>query len=595
MDIKPIADVCIVWNDDYSLTHIGHKIQLICGTPEHTLLGTPVIDFWSKYIEQGAIDLINITDGQSEIIEGKWKENKYQREYPFFVAIATQLQSGIEDGAGYCMFSIVANNDNRLSKQQYTELLVEHAPVGISVFDEQGVVRYQSKALSHILGYAPDAMIGNSIMQYVHPDQIEEAGEKLKWLLANPGKQINIQTRFRHLNGTWRWLEGIAVKNYGGSEIEGIIVCYYDITLRKQLEDKISLTENQFISITRLLHCGLIMVRSDATIEFANDQALQQFGTSGAEIKKMTIGMLIPDLRSLVKRKGLTEEPGIDGVNRHIRCVKPGGATFYASVKLKKLLIHDTHYNIYTILADQEPQLIVDLASQDYTMAREGISKIASMASHDLRGPINNLSALSKLFDKDNPENPKNQLIFTNINKSVEQLKNTSNDLVSLLKLISKKPEGKKKVSIPKLIEMLKKKFKSEINKTGLEIETDFSKWHSIVAEPEYMELIVSNLFANGIQFADPKKSSILKLIATTAGDEKMLIVEDNGLGIDMGFYAEEVFGLYKIFHEGVSGKGLGLFTAQLLSNLAGGRIELESEKGKGSRFIVYLNDNPPL
>ena len=64
---------------------------------------------------------------------------------------------------------------------------------------------------------------------------------------------------------------------------------------------------------------------------------------------------------------------------------------------------------------------------------------------------------------------------------------------------------------------------------------------------------------------------------------------KDNGLGIDLKRYGDRLFGLYQRFHESKEGKGLGLYMVNSQVVTMGGKIEVESEPGKGSTFKVYF------
>ncbi|MBX9852239.1 MAG: HAMP domain-containing histidine kinase [Cytophagaceae bacterium] len=67
-----------------------------------------------------------------------------------------------------------------------------------------------------------------------------------------------------------------------------------------------------------------------------------------------------------------------------------------------------------------------------------------------------------------------------------------------------------------------------------------------------------------------------------------MFEVTDNGLGIKED-QKEKIFGMFKRAHDHVEGTGVGLYLAKRMIENAGGKIEVESEVGKGSVFRVYI------
>ncbi len=68
-----------------------------------------------------------------------------------------------------------------------------------------------------------------------------------------------------------------------------------------------------------------------------------------------------------------------------------------------------------------------------------------------------------------------------------------------------------------------------------------------------------------------------------------MLEFADNGLGMDLNRYGDRLFGLYQRFHGNKEGKGLGLYMTRSQIIAMGGKIEVESEPGKGTTFKIYF------
>jgi light-regulated signal transduction histidine kinase (bacteriophytochrome) len=68
------------------------------------------------------------------------------------------------------------------------------------------------------------------------------------------------------------------------------------------------------------------------------------------------------------------------------------------------------------------------------------------------------------------------------------------------------------------------------------------------------------------------------------------IIISDNGIGIDK-LYHEKIFEMFKRLHNRAEydGSGIGLAIVKLSVDKLGGTVELESEEGKGSRFVIQL------
>jgi two-component system sensor histidine kinase/response regulator len=109
----------------------------------------------------------------------------------------------------------------------------------------------------------------------------------------------------------------------------------------------------------------------------------------------------------------------------------------------------------------------------------------------------------------------------------------------------------------------------------------------TVVGDPERLRQIVDNLISNAIKYARPAKR--VRIDVETTDDEIQIHVEDAGPGIP----AAEIPKLFDRFHrvagQGGRGHGLGLYIANALARLHGGRLSVTSELGHGSRFTLSL------
>ena len=81
------------------------------------------------------------------------------------------------------------------------------------------------------------------------------------------------------------------------------------------------------------------------------------------------------------------------------------------------------------------------------------------------------------------------------------------------------------------------------------------------------------------------------KLGRSKQENEKVIFeFSDNGMGIDLERQGNQIFGLYKRFHNHVEGKGMGLFMVKTQVELMGGEIHVRSKVNEGTRFILQFN-----
>jgi signal transduction histidine kinase len=98
---------------------------------------------------------------------------------------------------------------------------------------------------------------------------------------------------------------------------------------------------------------------------------------------------------------------------------------------------------------------------------------------------------------------------------------------------------------------------------------------------------ILYNLISNSIKFTGDHPP-LVNLHTEKIGNYVALSVQDNGIGIDAA-HLNKIFDMYGRIHPDVEGQGIGLYLAKKIVDAAKGNIVVESEVGKGSKFIIYL------
>ena len=103
------------------------------------------------------------------------------------------------------------------------------------------------------------------------------------------------------------------------------------------------------------------------------------------------------------------------------------------------------------------------------------------------------------------------------------------------------------------------------------------------------LSVILNNLISNAIKYSDPQKeTSFINITIKLAPENVCLIFKDNGIGIEHN-YIQKVFNMFFRATEKNEGAGLGLYIVKEAVDKLGGKIELESQVGKGTMFKIEL------
>ena len=117
--------------------------------------------------------------------------------------------------------------------------LIENGTEVISILDPDGTVRYESPTLERVLGYTPEELVGRNAFDFVHPEDREHALAALQRRLEIPGMGPALEIRFRHRDGSWRWLEVRGNNLLSDPHIAGLVINSHDITDRKRAEERL--------------------------------------------------------------------------------------------------------------------------------------------------------------------------------------------------------------------------------------------------------------------------------------------------------------------------------------------------------------------
>lgn len=207
--------------------------------------------------------------------------------------------------------------------------------------------------------------------------------------------------------------------------------------------------------------------------------------------------------------------------------------------------------------------------------------------SHNLRGPMASIAGLLSLMDVDQV-GPNNRPLMAHFKVSFSTLETTITDLGRIIDIRNKVTRLRQKLNLEEELNHIKNLLQKEIEDNKIEVGTDFNV-KEIYSVKTTLHSILYNLINNAIKYREVERKSFIRISSIAEGDYVKLIIEDNGIGIDLERYSDKIFSLYKRFHSHIEGKGLGLFLVKLQTESLGGRIEVKSSPNQGATFTVYL------
>lgn len=221
--------------------------------------------------------------------------------------------------------------------------------------------------------------------------------------------------------------------------------------------------------------------------------------------------------------------------------------------------------------------------------ANAELEEFAHISSHDLREPIRNIVSFSSLIKRKGKN-----LSDAELNDFISLIQFNGNQMLQLVNDIYEFSKIKKTNLEFKLIPSKNiasdviKLLSDEINKSSAIVKADL-RIPEIFTNNNMIVLALRNIVENGIVYNRSVKP-VVEITLDELGNEYIWSIKDNGIGIDPKYHSR-IFEMFKRLHnrEEYPGSGLGLaITKKIISRLKGS-IEVNSEEGSGSEFIIHI------
>ena len=131
--------------------------------------------------------------------------------------------------------------------------LVRNSSEIVTLLDATGIASYQSPAVTRELGWQPEDLVGENVFSYVHPDDLLLVGAAFERLIVDGGMSETIEYRFRHQDGSWRWLETIGTNLLDDPAVAAIVVNSRDVTARRESSEMLREAEARYRSLVEQL------------------------------------------------------------------------------------------------------------------------------------------------------------------------------------------------------------------------------------------------------------------------------------------------------------------------------------------------------
>ena len=450
--------------------------------------------------------------------------------------------------------------------------LVEEVNDLATVVDTDGTISYVSPAVTRILGYDPDELIDHEGYEFVHPDDQERNAEAVEAVLSNPSEPETVEVRFKHADGSWRWIEATMRNRLDDGLIDGILLSSRDITERKEYENDIKELAEEYEALLDNVEDAIFLV----DVEQSDGGGVRfEFERLSPSYERQT-GLTTEEVQGQTPRNVFGDEQGADLEANYHRCVSAGDPISYQ----EELRVNEEARFWQTKLApvvtgDEITRLIgvtrnvTDRVERERQLRQQNdrLDEFASVISHDLRSPLNVAQGRAALLAEQVESKHLDPLL-----RSLDRIEAIVEDTLTLARQGNTISETEP-ISLTDLIG--KCWATVDTGNATIEIIDEMT----FQGDPERLRHVFENLFRNAVEHGESDVT-----VRVGRHGEQGIYVEDDGSGIPADKRGE----VLEPGHSSASGgTGFGLTIVKRIVEAHGWELSVTDGTDGGARFEI--------
>lgn len=503
-----------------------------------------------------------------------------------------------------------------LEREARFQELFDKAPIGYHELDTEGRIMRVNRTELDMLGYTAEEMLGKPVWEF-SVDK-EKSRDTVTDKLAGdiPPGRVFERTLRRKDGNTIPVLVGIRLLRDKAGRISGIRSTIQNITERKRAEESLAQERNLLRTLIDNMPDNIYVKDTKRRFVVANVAVARFMGAGTTEelLGKTDFDFYPKELAANYYANGQKviesgqplvsqEEPAVDAA---------GNRKWYLTTKVP---LQDSRGKIVGLVGISRDITARKLVEQDrerlmrtLALKNKELESILYVTSHDLRAPLVNIQGFSNelsrccdvihsaLKEKVKAEDISEEVraVFNNdVPEALGFILTSAKKMDSLLSgLLRLSRLGQAALNIEPLdmnamLNDVSKSFEYQVQEAGATINIE--SLPPCLGDASQINQIFSNILDNALKYLDESRPGMIRIYAKVQNGQNIYCVEDNGAGI-----APEHQGkIFEIFHrlepDKKGGEGLGLTIVRRILDRHNGKVWIESEPGKGSKFFVSL------
>jgi len=456
---------------------------------------------------------------------------------------------------------------------EFYRTLTEQVDDLITIIDTDGTITYVSPAVTRILGYEPEELVGHEGYEFVHPADRERNADAVETVVADPSTSETVEVRFRHADGSWQWIEATMRNQLDGDIIDGILVSSRDITARKEQAAEAQKLADEYDALMNNVEDAVFLI----TVVTGGEDVRFEFERLSPSYERQT-GITTEEVRGQTPRDVFGDEQGAAlEVNYH-RCVNAGEPISYQEelrvddsarfwqTKLAPVVVDDAVTRLVGITRN-----VTDRVERERQLRQqnERLDEFASVISHDLRNPLNVAQGRATLLAEQTENEHLDPLIRT-----LDRMEAIVEDTLTLARQGNTIGDTTS-INLTDLVGKCWSNVETEDATIEIAAETTFE------GDPDRLQHVFENLFRNAVEHG----GAAVTVRVGTENDETIYI-EDDGPGIPVDKRSE----VLEAGHSSArGGTGFGLTIVKRIVEAHGWGLSITEGTDGGARFEIEM------
>jgi PAS domain S-box-containing protein len=489
---------------------------------------------------------------------------------------------------------VLAEEQLRESEERY-KLISQNSHDIVSLMDLNGKYLFVSPSVKVNMGYEVEELVGKNTTEFLHPEDLPKIMEEMGETISTKAKKVEAIFRFKHKNGTWRWLEvkgGVILDDEG--EAIYIQSTKTDITEKILTERKLKEREDQYKLVSENSADVIGLQDANWKFLFLSPSCTTLFGYSPEEFYELDPYKLLKKdevkyVKDVIDKTILTKAKNTKAA---YRVKKKNGDWVWVETVLS------------CVMDDEGEIIFLQSSTRDISERMRSIEKerqlsklkssFISMASHEFRTPLTTIQSSNELISMHLDNSP--GLGLSKINKHVGRIRTELERMNALLKDIftlgrldvGKTNFNKEITSLPEILEQVALEHRSTSGDDRILVIRSEGNERQLNLDSQLISHAIANLIANAFKYSEGAQAPELIVKYFESGVE--IDIVDYGVGIPVKDKKDLFESFSRASNVGdIDGTGLGLVIVKQFVKMHGGEVSFESKLGKGSTFKVTI------